>query len=72
MSKEKTAEQEQKINYTETDKVKLIVKVPNLTPKNAAIVARDVRFALENSARLNLLDVFSTERKVEYAEVKST
>ena len=60
-----------KINYTETDKVKLIVKVPNLTPENAAIIARAILFALENDAKLKLLDEFSAERRVEYAEVKS-
>ena len=69
MSKEKTAEPEQKTKFVESDKVELIVKVPSLTPANALIVARDVQFALENSARLNLLDEFSAERKVEYEEV---
>ena len=57
------------MEMVETGKVKLIVEVPNMLPVNAAIVARDIRLALENSAKLNLLDEFSAERTVEYKEI---
>jgi len=63
---------ESKITFKETGKVELIVKVPNLIPANAAIIARDVRLALENSAKLNLLNEFSAGRTVEYKEVEGT
>lgn len=66
---EKAAEPKQKRKVVETGKIGLIVKVAGLTDANAATVSNDVRHTLENCARLNLLDEFSTERKVEYREI---
>jgi len=67
MTKEKIAKS--KTTFVETGRIELSIRVPNLLPEKAAIIARDIRFALENSARLNLLDEFSMERKVGYIEV---
>jgi len=53
----------------ETGKVKLIVRIPDLSQGNALLIARDVRITLEECARLKLLDEFSEVVKVEYAEV---
>ena len=52
----------------ETGRVELIVRVPNLSQENAQIIARDARFALENSAKLNLLNEFVVIRAMEYIE----
>lgn len=64
--KEKASEP--KISFVETGKVKLIVRVPNLSQENARIVARDVRFTLENSAKLNSLNEFVMTTATEYIE----
>lgn len=53
----------------ETGKVELIVTVPNLSPKDAQIIARDVKRTLENCGKLNLLEEFVEIVKVERVEV---
>lgn len=60
-----------KTKMVETGKVELIVKVPHLIPENAKNIIRDVQRVLENCSKLNLLNEFTEERKVEYAEVKN-
>ena len=52
----------------ETGKVELIVRVPNLSQANALIIARGVRFGLENCAKLKQLNEFTETRIVEYRE----
>lgn len=64
--KEKTPGQ--KIEFAETGLVGLDIKVPGLTPEKAQLIARDLRFSLENSAKLNLLDEFVITRSTEYVE----
>ena len=61
-------EKEQKIKFVETGKIELTVKVPNLSQENALVIARDVRFSLENSAKLNLLNEFVMTRATGYGE----
>ena len=58
-----------KTKMVETGKVELIVKIPNLSQANALIIARGVRFALENCAKLKQLNEFTQAIKVEYVEV---
>lgn len=58
-----------KTKMVETGNVELIVRAPNLSQENAQTIARDVRYALENCAKLKLLNEFTEMIKVEYAEV---
>lgn len=53
----------------ETGKVELIVRVPDLSPENALIIARDMRHTLENCARLELLDEFIEVVRAEHTGV---
>jgi len=53
----------------ETGKVELIVRVPNLLQDNARLIARDVRLALENCGKLDLLNEFTETLMAEYREV---
>ena len=62
-------EKEQKTKMVETGNMELNVKVPNLLPEEATVIARDVRRTLENCARLEMLDEFVETRAVEYKEV---
>lgn len=69
MSKEKTAESEQKIEFAETGLAELDINVPGLTPLNAKPIIRDIKRALENCGSLSLLDEFTITLSVEYIEV---
>ena len=64
----KTKTTEPKISFVETGKTELNFRVLNLSPENATPITRDVRFALENSAKLNLLNEFVMTRATEYIE----
>lgn len=66
MPKEKIAEE--KTEFTETDLVKLDIKVPGLTPENAKPILRDIKRTLENCSTLCLLDEFTITLCVEYIE----
>ena len=68
MKQEKTAEQKQKITFIETGRIELNIRVPNLSAENAELIVRDLRFSLENSAKLLLLDEFVIARSMEYIE----
>ena len=57
------------MKMVKTDTVELNVNVPNLSPENAKLVARDVRRTLENCGKLNLLNEFVETRIAEYIEV---
>ena len=70
MKQEKTTDSEQKTNFVETGFMELNIKVPNLVAENAPIIARDVRFALENCIKLLLMDEFTETRIVEYKETE--
>lgn len=67
MHKTKIAEPQMKM--VKTDTVELNVNVPNLSPENAKLVARDVRRTLENCGKLEMLDEFVEILRVEHAEV---
>lgn len=67
MSKTKTPEPETKM--VETGFIELIVKVLNLLPQNANLIARDVRRTQENCAALRVLDEFAETPIAEYTEV---
>lgn len=64
--KEKTVEP--KIKFAETGLVRLDIKVPRLVPEKAQLIIRYLRFSLENSAKLNLLNEFVITRAMEYIE----
>ena len=57
------------MKMVKTDTVELNVNVPNLSPENAKLVARDVRRTLENCGKLEMLDEFVEILRVEHAEV---
>ena len=67
MPKIKTAEPETKM--VKTGNMELNIRVPNILPQNANLIARDVRRTLENCAALRVLDEFAEAQIAEYAEV---
>lgn len=61
-------EPEEKTNFVETGTIKLNVRVPHLSFRNAQIIALELRHALENCAKLHELDEFAMTQIVEYEE----
>lgn len=53
----------------ENKEVKIVVSIPNLTWDDAALVVRDLRHTLENSAKLELLDDYVISHKLQSKEV---
>lgn len=53
----------------EKKEVEIIVSIPDLTWVNAALVVRDIRYTLENSVKLGLIEDYVVSHKLQSKEV---
>lgn len=57
---------EPEAEFVETGEVELTLNVPNLSSDKARTIARDIRYTLENCAKLELCDEFIVALRIQY------